>query len=157
MDIPFYQWLLQISNHAIKNCKEFNCHRQAKRERVAASGWLRRRAGCTPSRNQLQWPRGGTTDNWQVTKGVLVSVNLNKLRSLNSVACIAEMLVANWHSCEAFFFSLLKSQHVVRMADIIFSKLPVINKRIKNFEMVLISSSLLLSRIFSAKEVIYFG
>lgn len=155
MDIPFYQWLLQISNHAFKNCKEFNCLRQAKRERVAASGWLRRRAGCTTSRNQLQWPRGGTTDNWQVTKAVLVSVNLNKLRSLNTVACIAEMLVANWHSCEPFF--LPKSQHVVRMADIFFvTKVPVINNCNENFEMALISSSLLLSWI-SANEVIYFG
>ncbi|TKS80947.1 Structural maintenance of chromosomes protein 4 [Collichthys lucidus] len=68
---------------------------------------LRRRAGCTPSRNQLQWPRGGTADNWQVTKGVLVSVNLNKLCSLNGVACIAVLVVEL-----LLFCPLLKSQHV---------------------------------------------
>lgn len=63
------------------------------------------------------------------------------------------MLVANWHSCKAFF-SLLKSQHVARMADIYFSKVPVINKMI--FGLILVSSDVLLSGSFSANEVLYF-
>lgn len=40
------------------------------------------------------------------------------------------------------------------MADIFFTKVPVINKMI--LEMILITPSVLLPRIFSADEVIYF-
>lgn len=85
-----------------------------------------------------------------------MSVNLNKLCSLNGVACIVVLVVANWHSWEAFF-PLLKSQHVVRMAEIFFSKVSVINKCLMISEMILLSSSALLSRSFSANKVIYFG
>lgn len=84
-----------------------------------------------------------------------MSVNLNKLCSLNGVACIAVLLVANWHSRGVFF--LLNSQHVDRMAGIFFSEVSVINKCLMIFGMILISSSALLPRISSANEVMYFG
>lgn len=79
-----------------------------------------------------------------------MSVNLNKLCSLNGVACIAVLVVEL-----LLFCPLLKSQHVGRMAAVFFSKVSVINKCLMIFEMILISSSALLPRIFSSNEVIF--